>query len=391
MIPQSAIPKKILNCTLKQEQVGLDKLKYAVWHAGASKNQNVPSPLQVLKAITAVPDDTPGISVSKDASDEFGDQNPSEFLKPIEIRPRAMALMPLAVVGAFGQNKLLEPSCRGHTLINACTMLTRTSQRVDVLLSVLCALCSKSSVLRTHACNTAAALLKACEKESNDPLEQGVACIATEIISARKALEHSRDALQNVLSTSKATGMQVLLLHAICPTCTSSSDDNDGQIEIIPPPNCTGPVPGVATSAVRSCMTALASHGPHALRTLFKILCQHVGDAAAVVATHAYVPCILKHTVPLLEEGMPASGLMGLALDVLRSFQKLPDGAVHAHVPESVSKRMAAMHGAEAFVFCPGEVLRSALDARAAPKAVGVPLMVSQNANDITTSVRCVN
>lgn len=348
------------------------------------------SPLQVLKALTSVPDGTPGVSVHQTTKiAEFHGQNPSDAGKAIEIRPRALALLPLAVVGAFGNKNLLKPSCRARTLKNACAGLNTTAQRVEVLIHVLCALCSRSNVLRTHACSMAAALLSASDsdKANADALEKGVACIAKEICAAKNSLEASCDALQNILVVSKVSSMHELVLHALCP-CMASSEELPESISVLL--DSIGDVPGVATAAVRSCVTALAMHGPHALGVLFKILCQQVGDAEAAVATHAYVPCIMKHVVALLQAGLPASGLMSLSLAILRSYSQLSGAPMHTQVCDVVSKRMAAMHEGHAFVPCAVHVLRAALDMRCAPKAHGVALPVVQHAHDITASARCV-
>lgn len=345
------------------------------------------SPAQVLKAITATPDNTPGVSMIQNKREARGRGARPD--KRIEVRARAMALLPLAASGAFGQENLLDPSCRPHTLRNACGALSTTAQRVDVLISVLCALCSQSAVLRMHACRTAESLLNAIDRNSAEEGERAVLSVATAISESQETLQASADALENVLANSQrsqATGMHHIVLHALCPCITDSCNSPEFACQFVGKDSV---IPDVATSAVRACMTALAENGPHALRILFRIFCQEVGDAAAVVASHAYVPCIMKHVVALLEAGMPVSGLMGLALDILQSFQKLPEDAENVQVPDDVSKHMTAMHGDDEFTFSAGYVLRAVAEARSGPKAAGVEVEVAQHAHDITTSVRC--
>lgn len=338
--------------------------------AAALQPQKVVSPLSVLTTVISSPDDNSG-ATNPPSQQKHTSELPR---KPFEIRPRAMVLLPLAVTGKFADKKLLDASRRAETLDNACANLTTTAQRVDVLVRVLCALCSQSSKLRTYACNTAAGVLMACD--SADELEQGVTAISTQICASKKALEASADALQNVLSGSENTGMHGLLLHVLCP---HASAVEGMSVDIA---QCMGvhSVPGVASDAVRACMSALTMHGPHVLRTVFRILCHQVGEFAAAVAAHAYVPCITMHAGKLLEAGASPGGLMSLAIDILRCFQKLPGSDVGSNIPDAVLKCMAAMHETEEFTFRPGGVLRVALEAR--PQ--GAPTHVV----DITTSIR---
>ena len=355
---------------------------------GAHSQLHVPSPVQVIAAITATPDNTPGVSMLQDKYSDA--QQPStssqDAGKPIEVRARAMALLPLAASGAFGKQNLLDPSCRPHTLKNACASLTSTAQRVDVLISVLCALSSQSSVLRAHACHTAASLVNSIEVDGADVAEKSVLCVARAVQQSQKALEASAHALENVLSSSPATGMHHVVLHALCPIIKDMDEAAQSASSLL---HADSSIPGVATGAVRSCMTAIIQHGPHALGTLFKILCQQVGGAAAVVTTHAYVPCIMQHAVALLDTGMPAGSLLGLALDILRSYEKLPEGAVVTSLPDDVYAHVTAMSGDQELRFSPGGVLTAVLETRAAPKEEGVKAPVTQHAQHLRTSGRC--